>query len=139
MAGLIGAAREGNILSPFPQHEATKFIQLRLPFNNAEKVVASQVAHFTGKLGTAIGKQDLCFAIATWIKQNIAARRMTCMVFEIEISVEIAERYPNRLTAPPGVNHFVLKGQQRTKPRAGRRRQVLMPFSFEAEGPGLYL
>ena len=62
-----------DILRPFPEHETTQGGEIFLAFDHGEEMVAGQLTHFASETGTAIGEEDLGFAVATGIKKNIPA------------------------------------------------------------------
>src|ERR1700712_3406928 len=67
---------EQHVLRAFPQHLLAEGLQLLLPFDDGEKVVARERAHATGEAARSVGPDDLGLAVATGVEQDVAARRM---------------------------------------------------------------
>jgi ABC-type arginine transport system ATPase subunit len=94
---------------------------LCLALDDGQEMVAGQGAHLACKRRAAIGEQQFRFAIAAGIKQDIATRRVTGMIFKTYAELEIAKRHQHRLAAPARMDGLVAKRQQCLEDVAGER------------------
>ncbi len=113
-----------------PEDEFSYFCQLFLPFDDSEEVVACQLSHFAGETGSAVGKENLGFAVAAGVEENLPRRGVAGVILEADVELEVAQRNPASFTAPAGVDQLLAIGQQLAKFGTGDRRGGF----FEAGG-----
>ena len=89
----------------------TKIGELLLSFNNCQEVITGELPHLAGKTATAIGKEDLGFAVATGVKEDIATGGMAGVIFKADVELKVSQGNPRRFPAPSSVNNLIAKGQ----------------------------
>src|SRR5438477_8482707 len=101
-----------DILRSLPKDFVAYHLELFGSLHNGQKVIPCELTHFTGKTGGTIRKENLRFTIATRVEQELAGPRVAGVVLKADIHLQIAQRHPSRLSAPAGLNQFVLQRQQ---------------------------
>src|SRR4051812_24784913 len=82
-------------------------------------MVAGELAHLAGEAHATIGEQDLGFADASGVEDDLARRRIAGVVLISDSEVEIAERNPDSLPAPAHVHYLALERDVLEEGRAG--------------------
>jgi len=108
-----------------------------LPSVTGEEMAAGELADLAGEPHRAISDEELGFAQAAGIEDHLAGRRVARLVLVIEAEVEVAERNPARLAAPPHMDDALFVGQQRFELGAGLRRGLFLQPRHERERGGL--
>src|SRR2546426_12027850 len=114
---------ERDLLRPFPQPALAKLLQPLIAFEEGGEVVAGQLAGLAREQRPAVWKEDLRFADAPRVEQQLPRARVARVVLVSEAEVELAERNPRRLAAPAGLDDLGLERQYRLErvARLGRR------------------
>src|SRR4029077_4176109 len=110
---------EADLLRTLPEHglaEQGKVFETR---RHGDEMIAGELAHLAREMHAAIGEQDLGFADAAGIKDDLAGRAIACIIFVSDAEIETAERHPNRRAAPAHVNDLALERHCLAKRGAG--------------------
>jgi hypothetical protein len=91
-----------------PENRAADLRQPIEVVSDGQKMVARELPGFAGKSGRAVGEQDLGFADAARIDDNLTRCRIAGGVLIADAKVAFAQRYLARLPAPPRVDELVL-------------------------------
>src|SRR6266851_4547393 len=97
-------------------------------------MVARQLAHLAAEDRRTVGEQDLGFADAARIQQQVSGRRVARVILVAEVQVEVAERDPGGLSAPARLDETGLEWQHRREPRTrpGRPLDLEPGIEFKA-------
>src|ERR1700682_2463965 len=82
------------------------------------EMVARQLAHLASDNRGAVRKQDLGFADAARIQQQVSGRGVARVVLVAEVEVEVAERNPGCLSAPACLDEACLEREHGGELRA---------------------
>src|SRR5262249_15311221 len=94
-----------------------------------------ELSHLAPKERRAIRKEDLGLAHPSGVEQQLPRPRMARRVLITEAQVELAERYPRRLAAPPRLDQLCLERQHVLKRVTGLRRELRLEAGDEAKIP----
>src|SRR5882672_3907524 len=100
-------------------------------------MVAGELAHLARKMHAAIGQQNLGFADAAGIKNDLAGRWIAGVVLVGDAEIEVAERHPDPLAAPAHMDRLTLERHRLAKGRAGFGRQVFFETGLKSEVTGV--
>ena len=73
-------------------------------FDDGQEVIASELPDLAGETDAAIGEQDLSLADAARVEEQLTRGGVARRVLVAEAEVQVAERNPARLAAPPHMN-----------------------------------
>src|SRR5689334_14782374 len=93
-AGTVLGALEENVLRPLPERHLAERGKLLAAFGDGEEMVAGKLSHFAGKAHAAIGKENLGFADAAGVKDDLTGRGKARVVLVAKAEIEIAQRNP---------------------------------------------
>src|SRR5258708_8391143 len=127
---------EAKLLHALPQQglsEGGKVFEDRW---RGDKMIARELPHLAGKAPPAIGQQNLGFADAAGIKNDLPGRWIAGVVLVRDAEIEIAERHPDPLTAPAHMNGLALERHCLTERRGGLGRQLFLETGGECEVAG---
>src|SRR2546426_11434055 len=99
---------ERDLLRPFPQHALAKLLQPLVAFEDGGEVVARQLAGLAREQRPAVWKEDLRFADAARVEQQVPRARIARVVLVPEAEVEPAKRDPCGFAAPAGLDELGL-------------------------------
>src|ERR1700679_1288418 len=85
---------EQNILGAVPQHELAERTHLIAAFNDRQKMISRELTDLAGETHIAVGEQDLGFADAAGIEDDLTRRRIAGVVLVAQPKIEIAKRDP---------------------------------------------
>src|SRR5919204_3803401 len=88
----VGASQrlKEDVLRTLPEHQSPQVLQLLVSLDNGEEVIACQLAHLAGEAGRPIRDEDLGFAEAARVEQDLARGRMAGVVLVAHTDLEIA-------------------------------------------------
>src|ERR1700694_2355218 len=95
---------ESDVLRAFQHDEVADRLQLFGALFDRRKVVARELSDLAREQRRAVREQDLGLADAAGVEQQMSRRRVTRVVLEAEAEIEVAQRDPGGLTAPPRLN-----------------------------------
>ena len=98
-------------------------------------MIARELAHLAGEVHAAIGQQNLGFADAAWIKDDLARRGVAGVVLVRDAEIEIAERHPDPLAAPSYMDSLALERHRPAESRAGLGCQLFLETGLKGEVP----
>src|SRR5713226_1606387 len=124
---------ERDLLRAFPEDLLAQLTQAVDAFVDRGEVVAGQLTHLAGEQCRAVRKEDLGLADAARVEQQVSGRRMARVVLVTELEVELAERDPGRLAAPPRLDQLGVQRQHRLEGRACLGRGVALEPREEAK------
>src|SRR4029079_7412543 len=127
---------EHDLLGALPQRELPEVTQVLVAGGHGEDVVAGELAGHAGEAAVPVREQDLGLAHAAGVDQDLARRRVARGVLGPDAEIEVAERDPGRLAAPPHVDHTVPEGEAPAERLDRLRRAVPLPAGLEGERPG---
>src|SRR3954454_25328722 len=127
---------EHDVLGTLPQRLLAEGAQVLGVLDDGEEVVAGELADDAREQAAAVRQEDLGLAEAAGVEQDLPRRRMARVVLEADADVELAERDPGRLAAPPHVDHLLLERQQLREGGARLRRAILLEPRLERVRPG---
>jgi hypothetical protein len=81
--------------------------------DDRQEVIAGELPDLAGETDAAIGEQDLGLADATGVKEELTGCRVARRVLVAEAEVQVAERNPARLAAPPHMDQTLPVRQPR--------------------------
>src|SRR5437879_929433 len=87
-------------------------------------------------MNAAVGQQNLGFADAAGIQDDLAGRGIAGVVLVGDAEIEIAERHPDSLAAPAYMDGLALERHRLAKGRAGLGRQLFLKTGLEREVAG---
>jgi hypothetical protein len=128
---------EADFLRALPQHGLSQRRQILQSRGQRDEMIACELPHLAGEVHAAIGQQNLGFANAAGLKNDLAWRRIAGVVFETDAEIEIAERHPNPLAAPPHMDSLALERHRLSKGCAGLWRQLFFETGLEREVAGM--
>src|SRR5882724_10182216 len=99
-------------------------------------MVSGELTHLAGEMYPAIGQQNLGLADAARIKDDLTRRGIAGVVFIPDAKVEIAERKPDPLAAPPDMDHLTFERHRAAKRGTGLGRQLIFETCLEREVAG---
>src|SRR4030081_1975110 len=99
-------------------------------------MVAGELAHLAGEMHAAIGEQNLGFADAAGIEDDLAGRGIAGVVLVRDAEIEIAKRHPDPLAAPAHMDRLALERHRLAKGRAGLGRQLFFKTGLERKVAG---
>src|SRR5882762_1189712 len=99
-------------------------------------MVSGELTHFAGEVYPAIGQQNLGLADAARIKDDLTRGRIAGVIFIPDAKVEIAERKPDALAAPPDMDHLTFERHRAAKRGTGLGRQLIFETCVERELAG---
>src|ERR1700679_2944205 len=111
-----------NILGAVPQHQLAERTHLIAALDDRQKMISRELTDLAGETHIAIGEQDLGFAGAAGIENDLDGRRIAGVVLVAQPKIEIAELEPAPFPAPAHMNDPFFVRQHATKLRAGLRR-----------------
>ena len=82
---------EHDVLRAFPEHELSKRLQLIEAFDDREKMIAGEPPHLAREQRAPVSEQNLRFAEAAGVKQDIPARGMARVVLEWQLRIELSD------------------------------------------------
>src|SRR3954449_7656798 len=97
---------EADLLRALPEHGLAEFRQPIEAGCQGDKMVSGELTHLAREMHPAIGQENLGFADAAGIKDNLARRGIAGVVFIADAEIEIAERQPDPLAAPAHMDHL---------------------------------
>src|SRR5262249_60751531 len=100
-----------------------------------QEMVASELADLAREPHGAISQQDLRFADAARVEQDLPRRREARRVFVPEAEIERAKRDPAGFAAPPDMDQPLAIGQEALETGAGLRRRLALEPRRERERP----
>ncbi len=140
IAGMFGIRHsnrlEPDLLGTLPEHGLAEFRQPIQPGCQRDEMVAGELTHFAGEVYPAIGQQNLGLADAARIKDDLTRRGIAGVVFIPDAKVEIAERKPDALAAPPDMDHLTFERHRAAKRGTGLGRQLIFETCLEREVAG---
>ena len=98
--------------------------------DDRREVVSRERAGLRGEADVPVGEQDLGFADAARIKNDLAGRGIAGVVLVGDAEIEVAEWHPDPLAAPAHMDHALRVGQELAEDLTGLGRQR----SLEARG-----
>src|SRR5260221_6373231 len=119
---------ERDVLRAVPYNQLPERGELVDALVDRREVVAGQLPGLACEHGRTVRKEDLRLAYPTRIQEKLAGCGVAGVVLIAEVELEVAKRYPGRLSAPPCLEDLRLEGQHRAEPGAGLRRL----FSLQA-------
>src|SRR5690606_16449495 len=122
---------EGNVLGALPDHQPAELRKPLPSLDDGQEVIPRQLPQLAGKAGRTVGYQNFRLAVATGVEENLARSRIARRVLEPDAELEVPERHPGRLTAPPGLDQLALERQQFSEGRARLRRGLLLPLGHK--------
>src|SRR5260370_9880 len=128
---------EADFLRALPQHGPAQRGQILKTRGQRDEVIARELAPLAGEVHAAIGQQNLGFADAAGVKNDLAGRRIAGVVLVRDAEIEIAERHPDPLAAPAHMDRLALERHRLTKSRARLGRQLFLETGMECEVAGV--
>src|ERR1700761_5744562 len=98
-------------------------------------MIAGELANLAGEAYAAVGQQYLRFAETAWIEQHLAGCREARLVLGGHAHVGLAQRNPNRLTAPADVDNLLHIRQELLEDGAGLRGELRLETRLKFEWP----
>jgi hypothetical protein len=99
-------------------------------------MIPGELSHLAGKMHAAIGQQNLGFADAAGIKDDLAGRGIAGVVLVGDAEVEVAERHPDPLAAPAHMDRLALERHRLAECRAGPGRELFLETGVKCEVAG---
>src|SRR5579872_6347920 len=100
-------------------------------------MIARELTYPAGEMHSAIGQQDLRFADAARIKNNLAGRGIARVIFITHAEIQIPKRHPDRLPAPAHMDNLALEWHRAAKSSDCLGLQLLFETSLEGEVAGV--
>src|SRR5262249_8232973 len=107
--------------------------QLLVSFDHGKKVIAGELSELAGEHRVAVRDEDLRFAVAAGIKQNLSGCGVARVVLERDPEIEIAEWNPRGLSAPARLDQLAAEGQRGEEGGTGLRRRAPLESQREVK------
>src|SRR5487761_2349122 len=100
-------------------------------------MIAGELTNLAGEVHAAIGQQNLGFADAAGIKNDLTRRGKAGVVLIADAEIEIAERHPDPFAAPAYMDSLALERHRPAESRAGLGCQLFFETCLEREVAGV--
>ena len=104
-----------------------------MSLGDGREMIACELAHLAGEERRPVWEQDLRLGEAARIEKELAWRRVRGVVLVAEPELEVTQRDPCRLAAPPGLDQLIGERQERLEPLARLRRALGLEARCEAQ------
>src|SRR5579859_3943623 len=104
---------DGQVLGAVPPDVLAKVAPLRAGIHNRGEVIAGELTVFAGKIGQAVGEQNLHLADVSGVEQQLTVVGARQRVFSREVHAAVAKGHPERLAAPTRLENSTAKRQHR--------------------------
>src|SRR5688572_453269 len=103
--------------------------------HNSQEVISCEKPCLAAELGTPVRNQNLRFAHAPWIQENLPWKRIRRRILRRDGDRQVSKRHPCGLAAPAHMKEILLEWQQLEKGRTRERRLFPLEAGDEAIGP----